>query len=285
MIVKYLQLLLFPILYNNQKAVLRGISIQILLLLFLYSNLEILRPLDVVMDTEEIVISKKRHVLLPENEEENDSEKLKTKEDLKLSKKTIKSTSFSTSISSTYKPLEYETTINSDTLQNADLCLTTIPSSSNISNKNVYSPCVQATTTIEEKNMEILNNNLSKEVVNNNATVTKRKLSSICSIVNNDNANPFDYMDIDEIEEYAVKKPKKDFRESIFFPMLATSSNNENKQTNSLEPTSSCEKDKNAINLLAKAKGNGQFIDASKPFDKSVRNISLVVYCRFIMFC
>jgi len=63
------------------------------------------------------------------------------------------------------------------------------------------------------------------------------------------------------------KKPKKDIRESIVFPVFATSSGNENKQSNSVEPTVSCVKDQNA--KLSKAKGTRQFIDASKPPSKS----------------
>jgi len=142
---------------------------------------------------------------LTNNEEENNSEKIKAIEDLELSK--IESVPLSTS-NRIYKSLEYEKTIDSDILQNADSCLTTVPSSQDISNnENVYSPCVQATT-IEEINVEVLNNNLSKEVVNNDAaaTVTKRKLSKVYSIVNDDSADPFEYIDFNEIEKKAKKR-------------------------------------------------------------------------------
>jgi len=234
-----------------------------------------LRPLDVVMDSEEIVTSKKRVLFVSNNEDENHrGKKTKIKEDLKPSKRVIKSILCSSS-NHAFQSLECKKTFANGTLPNADSCLTVEPSSQDVFKKNVYSSCGQ--TTIEENNVSNTDDNFQSKFVNNDAATTKRKLLSICSIVNNDDADPFDYKDIDEIEEHPKKKPKKDLRESIFFPILTTSSD-ENKQSTPVEPAADCAQDQNFImNLLAEAKGIGQFIDASKLPDKLVRNVMLVV--------
>jgi len=242
-----------------------------------------LRPLDVVMDSEEIVTSKKRVLFLSNNEDENHSgKKIKVKEDLKPYKRKIESIPCNSS-NPAFQSLECKKTFVNSTLPDADSCLTFEPSSQDVSKENVYSSCGQ--TTIEEKNVNTDDNFQSK--INYNAATTKRKLLNICSIVNNDDTDPFDYKDIDEIEEHPKKKSKKDLRESVFLPMLTTTTSDENKQSTPVEATASCAKDQNFImNLLAEAKGIGQFIDASKLPDKSVRNVMLVMFIIMsIIFC
>lgn len=146
----------------------------------------------------------------------------------------------------------------------ANSCLATV--------KNVH--------TISNKNVNNVNNSHSNVV--NEDVITKRKLQNVCSMLNNeDNDDLFDYMDFDEIEEQPKKKSKKELVESVFLPILSEVSSNNSKPSQSMEPTANNPVDPNFImNLLSTAKGTGQFIDASKLPDKSVRNT--VVICKRI---
>lgn len=219
------------------------------------------------MDSEETVMSKQRELFYNDVEEYHHSELIKAK-DLKPFTRVIESTQCSNN-DHTFKSVEYEKTVTNETLTNDGSCLTTVPSSQDISNENIYLSCVQP---IIEENKTI-KNNFHLEIVNNTeASIAKRKLSS-SSFINND-VDPFNYINIDKIEIHPKKKLKLDVNESI----LAMTSSNESEQSKPLDPTTYCAKNQGSImNLLAKAKGVGQFIDASKLPDKSVTITSVVV--------
>lgn len=153
--------------------------------------------------------------------------------------------------------------------------LTTLSSSQYISNTNKLSAWLQGTVADNNVNNT---NNLQSETVENRAVLTKRKISNDHPVFNNENEDPFNYMDIDEVEEHLKKKPKKRDIDSIFFPMVDIS-NNKSELSKTVETNPNIAVDPNFImNLLSKAKGTGQFIDASLLHDKSVKKyIKLVV--------
>ncbi|VVC39420.1 Hypothetical protein CINCED_3A021705 [Cinara cedri] len=155
---------------------------------------------------------------------------------------------------------------------NGDSCLTTVQSSQDILDKKDFSGRVQFLQPIT------VDKNVNSTVQHN---TTKRKLSSFCLISENEDGDededPFDYMDIDETEENTIKKPKREQMESVFPPVLSAmtnkSENSKSVEKNynlSVNPNSNIAVDPNYImNLLATAKGTGQFIDTSKHSNNS----------------
>lgn len=148
---------------------------------------------------------------------------------------------------------------------NVDSGLTTLPSSQEMSNK--LDLLTRFQPTIIDKNINNSNNiHLETEIIN------KRKMSYVTSMCY-DEEDPFNYMDIDEIEE-PKKKSKKENAESIFPPISVMPCNNKNEQLKYTEINVNNIINPNLImNLLATAKGNGQFIDPCDLSNKSVRNI------------
>jgi len=162
-----------------------------------------------------------------------------------------------------------------NTLTNNNLCLTTLSSSQYISNTNKLSAWLQGT--VANNNVNNTNNLQSNKAVENIAVLTKRKLSNDHPVFNNENEDPFNYMDIDEVEEHPKKKPKKRDVDSIFFPMVGIS-NNKIELSKTIETNPNIAVDpKFIMNLLSEAKGTGQFIDASLPHDKSVKKYIKIV--------
>lgn len=248
--------MLYLILFLKHIKTLRGILIITHNLLYNYNNLSCFRPLEIIMNSEEIEMPKKRTLF---DNEEN-----------------IKNLVPTPPINNTFKSLDFKNIAINNTSTNTDSCLTAVPSSQDISNKIDFLTKLHPTTTIDTN---INNINLPTETTN------KRKMSDICSMFNNDDSDPFNYMDIDEIDEIEEpkKKSKKENAESIFLPILPY--NNMNNQSKSTEVNDKNVVDPNAImNLLATAKNDGQFIDASKLSDKSVRNMIFVISICIYMF-
>lgn len=163
---------------------------------------------------------------------------------------------------------------------NDDSCLSKVQSSQDFSNKNLSSQ-VQFIRPFEvDKNVDNTLHNSS----------TKRKLQSFCLTSENEDEDPFNYMDIDETEEHIVKKSKSDITESIVVPMLSAMSD-KTEQSKSVElhgniavvpnlnyvavdSNPNIAVDPNFImNLLATAKGTSPFIDTRTHSNKSVRNM------------
>lgn len=204
--------------------------------------------------------------LLNYNGEENNScIKTRVEKNVELFKRVIEPTPPSSNNTFEFSECNKTDLIVNDLLSNTNSCLTTV-SNLNVSNKN--------------KDTNLNNTNDCHSNVIDEAIITKRKLPSVCSMFGNKEEDDlFNYMDIDEIEEHPKKKSRKELAESVFLPILPTTSNNKCKQPKSVEPTIKNAVDPNFImNLLAEAKGTGQFIDASKLPDKSVRFIIVVVY-------
>lgn len=198
------------------------------------------------------------------DEEKNSFIKTRVEKNVDLFKRVIEPTPSSSN--NTFKFSEYNKTdlIVNDLLSNTNSCLTTV-SYVHDSNKN--------------KDTNLNNTNDCHSNLIDKAVIAKRKLPSVCSMFDNEEEDDlFNYMDIDEIEEHPKKKSRKELAETVFLPILPTTSNNKCKQSKSVEPTIKNALDPNFImNLLAEAKGTGQFIDASKLPDKSVRFIIVMV--------
>lgn len=205
-----------------------------------------------IMESEEIVMSKKRAL---SNSKEITNKKIRTDEDLLPNLPSIN--------------ICKNTKINNISM-NVDSCITTVPSSQETSNKFNLSTSFQPII----NNTNINNtNNINLET----GTINKRKMPDIDSMFN-DEEDPFNYMDIDEIEE-PKKKSKKEVE--LILP-VTVKSRNTNEQTKSTEININNIIDPNLImNLLATAKGNGQFIDPCNSFNKSVSDIRVIdiVFC------
>lgn len=154
---------------------------------------------------------------------------------------------------------------------NDDLCSNTVQSSQDLSSKN-FSSQVQLIRPFE---VDKKTNN----TVQYNST--KRKLQSFCLTSENEDEDLFNYMDIDETEEHVVKKSKREITGSIVGPMLSAISE-KSEQSKSVEPHRNIAVDSNPniavdpnfiMNLLATAKGTGEFIDMRTHSNKSVRNM------------
>lgn len=159
----------------------------------------------------------------------------------------------------------------------SDSCVTTVQTSQNSSNNNDYSSLLQVS--IANENVSYINS-VHSETISNRSSI-KRKISSVGPILNNDNEDddPFNYKDIDEIEDHTSKKPKTKPPVSSFYSMLEESSNNKNETPKSIEPKVNNTVDPNFImDLLSSAKGTGKCIDTSNLDDKSVRSITIVMY-------
>lgn len=217
------------------------------------------RPLELVNDSEDIIIPTKRP-LLEYNEDKINNAKTITVED--LFQQVIEPTP-SSSNHNVQCPASKTPTV--DNVYTNDLCLTTIPSSHYSSNTNEN--WLQGT--IAKNSINNANDLLSK-ATENQAVPTKRKISNDFPVFNYDSEDPFNYMDIDEIEEQPKKKPKKKDMDSIFLTEIKASSNNKNKPSKTVETNVDVPIDPNFVmNLLSEAKGTGQFIDASILPDKS----------------
>ncbi|CAH1723325.1 unnamed protein product [Aphis gossypii] len=217
------------------------------------------RPLEVVNDSEDIIPTKRP--LLAYNEEKiNNIKTITVEED--LFQQVIEPTP-SSSDHNVQSPASKTPTV--DNVYTNDLCLTTIPSSHYSSNTNEN--WLQGT--IAENSISNAND-LFSNTTENQAVPTKRKISNDFPVFNNESEDPFNYMDIDEIEEHPKKKPKKKDMNSIFLTEVDTSSNNKNKSSNTVETNVDVAIDPNFVmNLLSEPKGTGQFIDASILSDKS----------------
>jgi len=223
------------------------------------------RPLEVVNDSEDIIIPIKRPLLTYNEEKINNTKTITVEEDLFQQ---VIEPSPSRNNHNVQCPLSKTPTV--DTLHTNDLCLTTIPSSHYSSNTNEnWLQGIIAENSINNAN------DLLSEATENQAVPTKRKISNDFSVFNNESEDPFNYMDIDEIEEYEEypkKKPKKKDMNSLFLTKVDTSSNTKNKPSKSVETNVDVAIDPNFVmNLLSEAKGTGQFIDASILPYKSVR--------------
>ncbi|XP_008190066.1 nibrin [Acyrthosiphon pisum] len=225
------------------------------------------RPLEVVSDSEEIILPTKR-LLLANSEEKNNSIKtIRIEKDLKPFQNIIEPTP-SSSNHDVQSPIPKTQTVD-NTFTNDNLCLTTASSTQYISSTSKLSAWLQGTVADNNVNNT---NNLQSKTVENLAVPTKRKISNDHQVFNNENEDPFNYMDIDEVEEHPKKKPKKRDMDSLFFPMLDIS-NNKSEPSKTMEPNPNIAVDPNFImNLLSEAKGTGQFIDASILSNKSSAN-------------
>lgn len=222
-----------------------------------------------VNDSEDIIIPTKRPLLAYNEEKIINIKTITVEED--LFQQVIEPTP-SSSNHNQQCPASKTPTV--DNVYTNDLCLTTIPSSHYSSNTNEN----WLQSTIAENSINNANDLLSK-ATENQVVPTKRKISNDFPVFNNESEDPFNYMDIDEIEEHPKKKPKKKYVNSIFLTEVDTSSNNKNKPIKTVETNVDIAIDPNFVmNLLSEAKGTGQFIDASILPDKSVRTyIKLVV--------
>lgn len=234
-------------------------------------------------------------------DKKNHNEKKNEEDDFKLSKKVIKSTP---SNSNTFKSLNYNeeknNSMKTEVEKNLELfVIEPTPSSSNntfkVSEYKKAGSIVNDLSSNTNSSLSIVpnlfhnvsNKNKHTNLDNTNhfhsnfideTAITKRKLPSVCSMFGNEENDLFNYKDVDEIEEYPKKKSRKELVELVFPTILSTTSNNKCKQSKFMEPTIKNTVDPNFImNLLAEAKGTGQFIDASKLPDKSVRNMMVVV--------
>lgn len=225
----------------------------------------IFRSLEVeaVMNSDdEIEWPHKRALMSYGKRKNNNNEKIRDKEDLEPLKKINKSVS-SDSMFKLSVPIEPGRNCISPNIVGS--CVISVPSSQNVSS-NIYSACPQ--TNMTKKNDNFSSNNLHSKIDENRA-ITKRTISSVSSMVNSEDDDPFDYMDIDEIEGQPKKKLKK-HTESIFFPLLKSMSTDKDEEPKSSMPIV----DVNFImSLLSEAKDTRDFIDTSIPSTKSVRHI------------
>lgn len=226
-----------------------------------------------INDSEEIIVPTKRFLLTNSEEINNSVKIIRVEEDLEPFKRLVELTP-SSSNHNVQLPSSKNTTVD-NTYKNVDSCLITVPSSQYISNTNDLPPWFDDTVANNNVNND---NSLHSKTANKQGHI-KRKVSNDCPVFNNKNEDPFDYMDIDEIENHPKKKSKNRETESIFFPMVDVSSSKQNEQSKTVETNSNTTVDPNSImNLLSEAKGTGQFIDASILSNKSViKYIKLVV--------
>jgi len=212
---------------------------------------------------------------LANNEQKNNSiGSIRIEEDLKSFQCVIEPTP-SSSNHNVQSPIPKSQTVNND-LTNDKLCLTTVLRSQNISNANKLSAWLQST--VADDNVHNTNN-LQSITAEIQAVPTKRKISNDNPIFNNENEDPFNYMDIDEVEDHPKKKSKIRDMDSLFFPIVNASSSNKSEPSKKVETNANVAIDPNFImNLLSEAKGTGQFIDASMLHNKSVRKyLKLVI--------
>lgn len=155
-----------------------------------------------------------------------------------------------------------------------------------VADKNKFNMKIQNNSeTIFSDSVENNTNNLLLDPVEKIVISNKRKISNICSLTNNEDGDLFDYMDIEEVK-LPSKKPKnedtksviqsipatKQYTDSIIQPIPSTSSGITNEQFTFKKSKSIQALDPFKImNLLADVKGTGQFIDASKLPDISVK--------------
>lgn len=208
----------------------------------------------------------KRSLLANSEQKNNSMESIRVEEDLK-SFQCVNEPTPSSSNHNVQSPTPKTQTINNG-YTNGNLCLTTVLSSQNISNANKLSAWLQCTVTDDN----VHNNNLQSTTAEIQTVSTKRKISNDNPVFNNENEDPFNYMDIDEVEDHPKKKPKKRDMDSLFFPTVNSSSSNKSEPSKKEETNVNVAVDPNFImNLLSEAKGTGQFIDASMLHNKSVR--------------
>jgi len=209
----------------------------------------------------------KRSLLANSEQKNNNKESIKIKEDLKSFQCVIEPTPFSSN-HNVQSPTPKTQTVD-NVLTNNSLCLTTVPSSQYISNTNKLSAWLQST--VADNNVHNTNN-LKSTTAEIQTVPTKRKIYNDNPVFNNENDDPFNYMDIDEVEEHPKKKPKKRDMDSLFFPMVNASSSIKSEPSKTVETNANVAVDPNFImNLLSEAKGTGQFIDASMLHSKLVR--------------
>lgn len=267
------------------------------------------RPFEVVFDSEEIIQPINKRFLLANGEGENNSKEtirieneceieptpscsnhnvqspipktqtVDTNDNLSLttvsSSHCISNTNksslmFEPTPSSGNQNMQSPTPKNQTVTTNDNLGLTTVSNSQHISNRNKLSAWLQSTVADNNVNNT---NNLQSKTAENLAVPSKRKIANDNPVFNNENEDPFNYMDIDEVEEHPKKKPRNGDMNSIFFPMTDTSSSNKSEPSKTVETNANVAVDPNFImNLLSEAKGTGQFIDASIPHNKSSDN-------------
>ncbi|XP_060841916.1 uncharacterized protein LOC132922421 [Rhopalosiphum padi] len=231
------------------------------------------RPLEVVNDSEEIILPTKRPLSAFNEEKINSMKTIRVEEDLQLFQRVIEPTPSCSNHNVQHpasKTSNLTPTVDDKVYTNDNLCLTTEPSSIYSSNTKELSTWLQGTVT--ENSIDNTNNLLPK-ATENRIVPTKRKISNDFPMFNDEYEDPFNYMDIDEIEEHPKKKLKKRDIDSIFLPFVDTSSKNKNEPSKTVETDINVAIDPNFImNLLSEAKGTGQFIDASILPDKSSTN-------------
>lgn len=189
----------------------------------------------------------------------NNNEKIRAEEDLEPLKRINKSAS-SNSMFKLSESIEPAKNCISPNIVGS--CVTSVTSSQNVSS-NSYSAFPQ--TNMTKKNDNSSSNSFHSKI-NENRAITKRTISSVSSIVNNEDDDPFDYMDIDEIEGQPKTKIRK-HTESLFFPLLKSISTDKDEEPKSSAPIV------DIMSLLSEAKDTGDFIDTSKPSKKLVRYI------------
>lgn len=222
------------------------------------------------MNCEEIETPKKRACLLSTKDDSvNEKQKGLSKMEVKDTSKRDVNVSQCNNIN---KSFGSEQTEFNETLANRPSCSTDVTNSKNTSCAKGLSSWLQITDTNKNKN----NSNSSSTINAQNSVSTTRKRPIVSSIFNDEDDDPFNYKDLDEIEGYAQKKPKKANVESLFCPMVTTPSSNNFEHSKSVEQNSNQAVDPNFImNLLAEPKNTGQFIDTNDDsLYKSVRNIS-----------
>jgi len=209
----------------------------------------------------------KRSLLANSGQKNNSMESIIIGEDLK-SFQCVNEPTPSSSNHNIQSPTPKTQTVN-NSFTNDNLCLTTVLRSQNISNANKLSAWLQSTVANDNVHNT---NNLQSTIAEIQTVPTKRKISNDNPVFNNENEDPFNYMDIDEVEDHPKKKPKKRDIDSLFFPTVNASSSNKSEPSKKMETNVNVAVDPNFImNLLSEAKGTGQFIDASMLHNKSVR--------------
>lgn len=182
---------------------------------------------------------------------------------------------------------DYSTLPQSNVTKNTAIQKTSNSRTETIENVDVSEGSISSVQSSQNDYSAWLQSNVTKNSVNNassfisktveNEAVAKRKISNINAMVIDEDEDPFDYLDVDEIEEQPKKKPKLVNMESLLFPTMATSNDKTKQQERVAQDELKANKtvDPNFVmNLLSEANGTGEFIDASKPLNKSVRNIT-----------
>jgi len=231
-----------------------------------YFFYNLFRPLEIEMNPYEFEIPKKRTPLLNDTEKNNISRTINFNEHKILIEPTPPENNHTLKLSKSIKPVSEDVIHNS-----VDSNETTMSNIQNMSIKNNYMTLLQ--TTIENKNEKNNSFNIPPLTVEDRSTV-KRKILNCHTLVNNKDSDPFNYIDIDEIEKHPKKKSRTEHIESIYFPVIETNSNNNSIQSQSIKSKANKAIDPSFImNLLSEAKGTGEFIDTTKPSDKCVRNV------------